>query len=179
VTAESAHADYSDGWGPLVLPEQPEAPPLPLGLLPPVLGYYSQVVADYVQCDPSIPAVLGLGAVAALAQKTLTVRGWTWQESVSLFLIAVAPSGERKSPAYKAMCGPLRALESELESTGRTERLLHNEKRIQLEGQIKTLRQARTKPKGKEETPPTGGRYRAGGGTRGHGPGEVATPAHR
>lgn len=153
MSAQNAYADDSDGWGPLVRPEQFEAPEFPLHLLPPVLGDYSELVAEYVQCDPSIPAVLGLGAVAALAQKTVTVRGWTWQESVSLFLIAVAPSGERKSPAYKAMCGPLRALEADLESAGRTERLLHNERRIQLEGQIKTLRQARAKPKGKEEAP--------------------------
>lgn len=153
MTSQSAYSDTTHGWGPLVLPERIEAPSLPLGLLPPVLRDYSQVVADYVQCDPSIPAVLALGSVAALAQKSATVRGWTWQESLSLFLIAVAPSGERKSPAYKAMCGPLRALEAELDSAGRTERLLRNEERTRLDGMIKTLRQAAAKPKGKEEPP--------------------------
>jgi replicative DNA helicase len=148
MTSQSAYSDETDGWGPLVLPEQFEASPLPLGLLPPVLGEYARTVGEYVQCDPSIPAVLGLGAVAALAQKTATVAGWTWQESLSLFLIAVAPSGERKSPAYKAMCGPLRAIEAEFDREGRDGRMYANERRALLTSQLATMRKQLASGKG-------------------------------
>lgn len=148
MTSQSAYSGDTDGWGPLVLPEQLEAPPLPLGLLPPILRDYSRVVAEYVQCDPSIPAVLGLGALAALAQKTATVAGWTWRESLSLFLIAVAPSGERKSPAYKATCGPLRVLESELDREGRDGRMYANERRAQLTAQLAAMRKQLASGKG-------------------------------
>lgn len=150
MTSERASESATAGWGPLVLPEQYEAPELPLPLLPGVLRDYSQVVGEYVQCDPGIPAVLGLGALAALAQKTAVVRGWTWSESLSLFLVAVADSGERKSPAYKAMCGPLRRLESELEAAGRETRLFNNERRMHLAASLKSKRQAMAS--GKDES---------------------------
>lgn len=147
----SAQPTYEHGpeeWGPLVLPDRTDSPELPLEVLPAVLRDYSRVVAEYVQCDVSIPAVLGLGALAALVQKTATVAGWTWQESLSLFLIAVADSGERKSPAYKAMCGYLRVLESELDRDGRDQRMYANERRAQLASQLGTMRKQLASGKG-------------------------------
>lgn len=73
----SAQTDYDNGpnrWGPLVLPDRLEPPELPLELLPEALRECSRVVANAVQADPAIPAVMGLGALAAIAQKTCKVQ---------------------------------------------------------------------------------------------------------
>ncbi|MEZ5184771.1 MAG: YfjI family protein [Candidatus Nanopelagicales bacterium] len=130
-----------DGWGTYVPPEGFDPPELPLGLLPPVLGDYARVVAESVQCDPALPALMGMGVVAALTQKTAQVRATPrWSEQLSLFVLALADVSERKSPSYKHMVGPVHKLEDELAQVGQEARIYANEKRRVLAKQLENAR---------------------------------------
>lgn len=143
--------DSGPEWEPLKPLDKLHPPAMPLEVLPPVLRNMAETVAEAVQGDPSLAVVMGLGAAAALAQKTVKVQARpVWKpEPVSLFVFAVADVSERKTPTYDYMAGPLHDLEAELEERGRTERLMRNERRINLEEQRKALR--RQAAKGGEE----------------------------
>lgn len=104
------------GWA-----EQPEIPgppdpaPLPLDALPAVLRDWVASVADSVQVDPSLPAVLSLASTSAATAGKAYVRvdgAWDF-EWIPLYAAAVAEPGERKSPAYRKMTEPLRRWEVE------------------------------------------------------------------
>ncbi len=137
----AAQSTPGNGWGTYVPPDSFDPPELPLGLLPPVLGDYARVVAESVQCDPALPALMGLGVVAALAQKTAQVRATSkWSEQLSLFILALADVSERKSPSYAHMVGPVHELEGELAQVGQEGRIYANEKRRVLAKQLENAR---------------------------------------
>lgn len=133
----AAQSTPGKGWGTYVPPDNFDPPELPLDLLPPVLGDYARVVAESVQADPGLPALMGLGVVAALAQKTAQVRATSkWTEQLSLFILALADVSERKSPVYKHMVGPVHELEGELAQVGQESRIFNNERRRILAKQL-------------------------------------------
>ena len=96
-----AEADPAAGWEPLRRLDAERAPPFPTECLPePVRGFVT-LVADRVQIDPVIPAVMALGVLGALVQKSARVAGPGWSEQLSLFVLALADVSERKSPACR------------------------------------------------------------------------------
>ncbi len=97
------------------VPGASEPEPLPVDVLPPVLGDHARGVAVSVQVSPDMTVLLGLCAVSAAAAGKVEVRvddAWT-REWVTLYGVIVAPPGERKSAAYAAMTEPLREWEAD------------------------------------------------------------------
>lgn len=136
-------------WQPFIPLDKSEPPPFPMETLPPVLRNISQTVGASDQIDEAVPALMGLGAVATLAQKTARVRATgRWSEQLSLFVVILAESGERKSSAYPTMVGPVHELEAELEAQERESRLYRNEQRRALEAQLATARKGAGSRKG-------------------------------
>lgn len=141
-----------EGWEPLARIDRAEAPPFSVEALPePVRGFVS-LVAARVQIDPVIPAVMALGSLAALAQKTARVQGPGWSEQLSLFVLALADVSERKSPACAAVTRPLADVEADLAERTADARRFHNEARAIAEGRLKEARAEAVRPrKGKPQ----------------------------
>ena len=101
------------GWDPPVEFSAPtHGPRFPLPALPSVLGNYVEQVAKTHKVPVDLPASLGIGTCAAVAAKHGLVKiGRTHTEPLNLYLAVVAPSGERKAAALRAMAGPLFELE--------------------------------------------------------------------
>ena len=104
-----------DPWvDPIPLGGENVLPPFPVHVLPDWMADYAEEVADDLQVAVDLPAVLGLGALSTLCSGHLkvNVRG-RWVENANLYLVVAMPPSTGKSPAYKAMCGPVSDLELE------------------------------------------------------------------
>lgn len=106
-------------WPEIVSPLKATPIPIPLDALTPVLRDIVRSVASSLQVPTDIPALLALCAVSGAVGGKFFMRihdGWAREWSV-LFGIAVAESGERKSPAYSIMTKPIRKwVRDEIES---------------------------------------------------------------
>ena len=149
-----ADVDDAATWPPLIrFDDDAGPPPFPVHCLPAPVAGYVDLVARRVQVDRLIPAVMALGVLAALGQKTARVRGPGWSEQLALFVLALADVSERKSPAHAAIVGPLYAVEGRLDVDGADARTLHNEERRLLAGRLDAARKAAVSPKPKQAAP--------------------------
>jgi len=90
-----------------------EQVPYPLGSLPGAIGRAVREVADFVQCPEALPACSALSALSVAGQGLVNVRrGSALEGPVSLYLLTVAESGERKSECDKRFTAPLREWEA-------------------------------------------------------------------
>jgi hypothetical protein len=95
-----------------------DAAPFPLTLLPPALQSAVREVARFNKIPEASPALVGIGTLAtAIGKRALVVERDGLIHHPALFLVGIAGSGERKSPAFRAMTRPLEqwALEQEPE----------------------------------------------------------------
>ncbi len=95
-----------------------EAAPFPLALLPPALQSAVREVARFNKIPEASPALVGIGTLAtAIGKRALVVGREGLMHHPALFLVGIAGSGERKSPAFRAMTQPLEhwAMETEPE----------------------------------------------------------------
>jgi hypothetical protein len=93
-----------------------EAAPFPLALLPPALQAAVREVARFNKIPEANPALVGIGTLAtAIGKRALVVEREGLLHHPALFLVGIAGSGERKSPAFRAMTQPLEhwAMETE------------------------------------------------------------------
>ena len=99
---------------PIPLGGETALPPFPVHVLPPWVTDYCDEVADDLQVPIDLPAMLALGALSTLTAGHLkvNVRG-RWSEHTNLYLVVAMPPSTGKSPAYKAICGPVNELERE------------------------------------------------------------------
>jgi Protein of unknown function (DUF3987) len=83
---------------PLIRPTEPAAP-YPIDALGPILGPAARAIMEHVQVPDALAAhaVLGFGALAAQAHANVQTLGGL--RPLSLFLLSVADSGERKTSA--------------------------------------------------------------------------------
>lgn len=85
-----------------------EASPFPLDLLPAPLQAAAREVARFVKAPEASAALVGIGALAtAIGKRALVVERPGLAHHPALFLTGIAPSGERKSPVFRAMTRPL------------------------------------------------------------------------
>lgn len=94
----------------------PPAEPFPLAALGPVLEQAARAIMDRVQCPDAIAAqsVLGAASLAAQAHADVIIPATGHARPLSLFLVTVAASGERKSAADGEALEPLRRREEAL-----------------------------------------------------------------
>jgi len=85
-----------------------ESAPFPLTLLPPALQSAVREVARFNKIPEASPALVGIGTLAAaIGKRALVVERAGLVHHPALFLVGIAGSGERKSPAFRAMTQPL------------------------------------------------------------------------
>lgn len=94
----------------------PPAEPFPLAALGQVLEHAARAIMDRVQCPDAIAAqsVLGAASLAAQAHADVIIPATGHARPLSLFLVTVAASGERKSAADGEALEPLRRREEAL-----------------------------------------------------------------
>jgi len=130
-----------EAWGepvPLVSVEAP--PPFPVDALPAWIAEHAVSVAGELQVPVDLPAMLGLGAlsIAAAGRLVVHVRS-TWKEPMALYLATALPPSSGKSPAFRAMLGPIDEWEAaQIDSAAGRISELDQERRI-LEKKMKRL----------------------------------------
>ncbi|MGE9010577.1 DUF3987 domain-containing protein [Leptospira interrogans] len=100
-------------------PLRRELPPptvFPIEQLGTLLGSAANAIIEKVQCADAIAAmsVLGAASLAAQAHADVVIPATTHAKPLSLFLVTVAASGERKSAADIEALWPIRQFEKEL-----------------------------------------------------------------
>jgi hypothetical protein len=116
------NAEYSD-W-PEIIPLDTfetfgpsESPPFPFDSLPKVLGEFGAALAESTQTPPEMVGLLLLGVLATAFQGRHVVQVTAdWIEPLCLFLVAILPSGERKTAVTGAVTRPLFEFEAEQRS---------------------------------------------------------------
>lgn len=97
---------------PTPFPEGQPPPPFPLEVLPDWLADWAIVQSRAKSVAVDVPALLALGVVATAAMKKLVVApNEGFREPINLYLVLALPSGEGKSPTFKAAFAPVRDYE--------------------------------------------------------------------
>jgi len=105
----------SSGWPELLpLTVHHQASPYPLDALPGTIGAAVREVVDFVKCPVALGACSALSVVSTVAQALVDVRRADKLEGpTSLFLLAVADSGERKTTVDGFFSKPVQQWEAE------------------------------------------------------------------
>lgn len=91
-----------------------DLPAFPVGALPYVVGQFVHQLAEHLEVPVDLPATLALGVLASVCMRRFVVQprpGWT--ETTNLYLVAALDPGERKTPAFRKVLGPLYAIQKE------------------------------------------------------------------
>ena len=129
-------------------------PPFPVDVLPESVRDFVKAQAVALQVPPDLVGSLVLGVGAAAAAGRCIIRlNQEWHEPLNIFIVAVLPSGERKSPAFRAVTGPLEEQEQELAQTMRPEIEMRKAERdiLEKELQIATTQAAKAKAEDERE----------------------------
>lgn len=110
-----------NGWTgqtPWVKPEplitHQQADPYPLAELPGLIGGAVREVVDFVQCPVALGACSALAVVSVVCQGLVDVRRAAKLEGpTSLYLLAIADSGERKTSVDGYFSGPIKTRDAE------------------------------------------------------------------
>ncbi|MBC7787413.1 MAG: DUF3987 domain-containing protein [Methylophilaceae bacterium] len=107
------HAIASEWFSPISLLQESEPSPYPLDALPSGLGDAVREVLDFVQCPPALAACSALSALSVSSQHLANVRRAEGLTSpVSLYTLAIAESGERKSSVDRHFTSAITAWEA-------------------------------------------------------------------
>ena len=107
------YANANEWLSPLSLLHQTEPSPYPLDALPSGLGEAVREVIDFVQCPMALAACSALSTLSVSAQHLANVRRAEGLTSpVSLYTLAIAESGERKSSVDKHFTTAITAWEA-------------------------------------------------------------------
>jgi len=106
-----AEARLREQVQPAPLVDRPELPSWPVDVLPDWVADHVTDTAARLQVPVDLCAQLAVGALAAVAGGHATISAGHWRETLNLYLWCAMHSGAGKSPAEKAMIGPLRSWE--------------------------------------------------------------------
>ena len=132
---------------------QQSLPEFPVACLPPFVATWVQEVATATQTPV---AMAGLSALAVLAgcvqgRYDCQVRR-SWRETLSLYTVASAKSGERKSSVFDLLIRPVRDYERSIRREERTKADLQRSARRTLEQKLELAQKAAASGKGDETT---------------------------
>lgn len=91
-------------------------PPFPVEAFPKRIREFIRTTAEALPCPPDIPGSMLLAVAGALIGRKSGIqlkKGWV--EYPTLWIAAVARSGERKSPAFATVTAPLRTIQTRLQ----------------------------------------------------------------
>jgi len=93
-------------------------PGFPVEALPPAVRAFVTQLADSLEVPVDLPAVLALGALASASQGKYEAQARRdWREPLNLYLAVALDSGERKTPVFRRVLGPIREHEKALRKT--------------------------------------------------------------
>lgn len=93
-----------ESWPPFEPFEQPASPALPAEALPAVVRNYVCAIAGDLQVFPDMVALMVLAVLAAgLVAKFEVEPKLGWREVLTLFVVGLACSGERKTPVVRGL----------------------------------------------------------------------------
>ena len=96
-------------------------PRFPVEHLPSLLKNAVEAIVDYVDCPPALAAMSVLSAASLAVQGHADIATPTGPKPLSLFLLSVAQTGERKTAADKRALVPVTHYESELNTEYRNQ----------------------------------------------------------
>ena len=121
-------------------PEKSSLPEFPVDCLPQIIGEYVRAVSEHSQTAPDMAAVIALGVLSVCLQGKFLVQGTPgYYEPLSLYVVVVAPPGERKSGVMRDMTGCLYQYEREFNEARAPEVQENQHKREELERKIRGL----------------------------------------
>ena len=127
-------------------------PRVPLDLLPGVIGEFTRACSAAFQVPHELPGLMSLSTLSAATRGRWQVEVQPgWEESLSLYAMPLALSGERKSAVRSAVCAPLQQIESELIRTARPRVHEHQDQVDLVDERIKHLRSTAVRAKKQEE----------------------------
>jgi hypothetical protein len=86
----------------------PALPRFPTDVFAPWLHDHVQAVSRAMQVPAELPSMLALSILSTACAKRVVVQVREgWREPVNVYTITVLPSGERKTPTFAVMVGPL------------------------------------------------------------------------
>ncbi|SDN79648.1 YfjI family protein [Geodermatophilus sp. DSM 45219] len=114
--ADEAVEDFLYQWEePTSLHSNEGLATFPVEGLPPVLRDMVTGVAEALQVSPDLVAVIALAALSsAMVGRVKVDVGGTWHETVTLYALGIAESGNRKSAAMTQLTRPLHEIQSKL-----------------------------------------------------------------
>jgi len=125
-----------------------DLPVFPLEALPEgIIREYTKTVTDVNQVDPGLAGVNCLGALSLAARGRFNVVPPSHSETLNLYLIALAKSGERKSQTVNDFFFPFHAFQEKEIDRIKPNRLEALNKREILRGQLRKLREDAIKGK--------------------------------
>lgn len=148
--APSATAADSDGWpAPLPLTVADDVTPYPLDALPGGVGEAVREVVGFVQCPPALAACSALSALSLAGQALADVqRADRLKGPTSLYVLAVAESGERKTTCDGLFLASVREWERDQAERAKPELAEHaarfaawEERRAGIKGRIRQAAQ--------------------------------------
>ena len=84
--------------------------PFPTRALPTAVAAMVEATAEHTQTPTDLAALNALGVLSAAALGAKVDCG-NWDEEVTLYVLVVMPTGDRKSTVLKTIAGPLREIE--------------------------------------------------------------------
>ncbi len=123
-------------------------PPFPVGALPDCIRGFVEAQAVALQVPPDLISSLVFGVGAAAGAGRCVVRlNEEWAEPLNLFVVVALPSGERKSPAFRAVTAPLEERECDLAMAARPDIEMRKAERDVLDKQLQIAKNMAAKAK--------------------------------
>ena len=99
---------HDNGWEAPMLFNDTHVDPIPVRYFPPILQNFIKTLSDFTQTSSEIAMALVLATIGAIAgSKFYVVIREGYAEPIIAYMIAVAASGERKTPVFKLCMDPV------------------------------------------------------------------------
>ena len=134
-------------WGELKPSHQDTLPAFPLEVFSPWARGYLAALSRTLQTPTDFAGMFFLGSLALAFQKRyrLTVKPG-WLEPLALWVLIAAPSGSRKSQAFREVVAPLNAWQNYMKEEFASIRKSANRRMKMLSNEIEQLRKSRKAP---------------------------------
>lgn len=133
--------DEEIGWGKLEPLDYIDIPPFPVDCFPLEISEFLKALSISTQKPLEMGGILMLGILAVCNQRKYEVRiKSTYSESLSLYTVAVAESGERKSATLNLMVKPINEYEKKYNIEHKDEISKNHHKHSYLEKRVEFLK---------------------------------------
>jgi len=116
-------------WEDPILFKYGRGPSLPSGLFPDTVEIFIDRYAESLEVPRDLMATPCLAAMSAVAAPRAIIKVPSWEvktQTINIYALVVADSGERKTPAFKAATEPIRKLEIDLQRAEELDIAKHN-----------------------------------------------------